>query len=51
MHNKISFQCSISDLIQYFIDVILCEVEILKKESKFITKKDKRIEIDYYSYK
>lgn len=49
MNNKISCQYSVSDLIQYFIDVILCEVEMFKKESEFITKKDNRIEIDYYS--
>lgn len=43
---------SASDLVQCFIDTILGEVEISeKKDSKFIAKKDKRIEIDSYNYK
>ncbi|NFE95938.1 hypothetical protein [Clostridium botulinum] len=45
------FQYSASDLVQSFIDVILGDVEIsYKKGSKFIAKKDKRIEIDLYNY-
>ncbi|MBW6411015.1 hypothetical protein [Clostridium weizhouense] len=43
---------SASDLVQCFIDTILGDVEISqKKDSKYIAKKDKRIEIDSYSYK
>lgn len=42
---------SASDLVQCFIDTILGEVEISqKKNSKFIAKKDRRIEIDSYNY-
>jgi hypothetical protein len=43
---------SASDLVQCFIDTILGEAEISqKKNSKFIAKKDRRIEIDSYNYK
>lgn len=43
---------SASDLVQCFIDVILGEAEISqKRDSKFIAKKDRRIEIDAYNYK
>ncbi|MCI1580694.1 MAG: hypothetical protein LKH93_15870 [Clostridium beijerinckii] len=45
-------KCSASDLVQCFIDTILGEVEISqKKNSKFIAKKDRRIEIDSFNYK
>lgn len=40
-----------SDLVQCFIDTIIGEAEISKKkDSKFIAKKDRRIEIDSYRY-
>ena len=43
---------SASDLVQCFIDTILDQVEISqKKDSKFIAKKDRHIEIDSYNYK
>ncbi|MGG7212871.1 hypothetical protein ACQPUY_04545 [Clostridium nigeriense] len=42
---------SASDLVQCFIDTIVGEAEISKKkDSKFIAKKDRRIEIDSYRY-
>lgn len=42
---------SASDLVQCFIDAIIGEIEISqRKGSKFIAKKDKRIEIDSYNY-
>ncbi|MBS5951078.1 MAG: hypothetical protein KIC47_12305 [Clostridium sp.] len=42
---------SASDLVQCFIDTIIGEAEISKKkDSKFIAKKDRRIEIDSYRY-
>lgn len=43
---------SASDLVQCFIDTIIGDVEISqKRDSKFIAKKDKRIEIYSYRYK
>lgn len=42
---------SASDLVQCFIDAILGETEISqKKNSKYIAKKERRIEIDSYNY-
>lgn len=42
---------SASDLVQCFIDTILGEAEISqKKNTKFIAKKERRVEIDSYNY-